>query len=736
MALSEEDAKTLIDERLRSRGWNLTDFSKIRKEVTLPSGERADYIFFIDGKAIAIIEAKQSLRDLVKGLHQAKNYVMNQVNMEALKNIVLIFSSEGTTFIKQNLRARTLPERLDVFPTPQELEEIFHPISDKLTLKYPLRKYQEIAVTQVISTIISGRDKFYIMMATASGKTAYVSTAIVAKLFDMGKIRRVLFMVDRDALAVQAVNNFKNALGEAYTIKRLTLNPDDRHADVLVSTVQMLSVGEKYELYPNDFFDLIILDECHRSYFGEWHTVVEHFRSGKKKAIIMGQTATPSDRETVNTDRYFGAPIFRYTYRQGVIDGYLADSIYYKYATNVDVYGVHELGFDFNPEDLGRAVDVPQRNMMIAEKFFEAIDYTNTGILKKALVFTASIQHANNLRYALIRKYNELSGFPLDDAAAERFIRAIHTGMPNPTSLTTDFQRIGSPIKIAVSIDMLSTGIDAPDIDVLVMARPTKSRVLYTQMKGRGTRKCVETEKEKFILIDFVDAWTIEENIITNELLEMEEERELELPVEEWERKVREVKRKPSEEITHREMVILDVPVWLEYSEVIEPNELDNIGKQIETQLSQSKIRSSFISRFEQAVFSWRYFKGSERISEKYLSAMGFDLNILREIYGEPNAEYDDFVQVALGNKRFPSPDERKRLTIKEWAKKKGLKDEAVEFLIILSDFKDRNPNISPSQFFQSEVVKRKGGLNKVDELFKGFKNLWKFYDEMMEERK
>lgn len=284
---------------------------------------------------------------------------------------------------------------------------------------------------------------------------------------------------------------------------------------------------------------------------------------------------------------------------------------------------------------------------------------------------------------------------------------------------------------------MLSTGIDAPDIDVLVMARPTKSRVLYAQMKGRGTRKCADTGKEKFTLIDFVDSWSIEEAIVTNELLEQEEE-EYEIRVPEEIKEPVVVKEKheiyrPEKEVQHREMVILDVPVWLVYSEVVEPQMLDDVGKQIEHQLKSAQDRFNATHRFEQAVLSWEYLKGNTEVDAEYLKAMGFELEALRQLYGEPQGGLKDFIEVALGKKRFPTPEERKRLGITEWAKKKGFGDDAVAFLLILRDFKNRNPDIGPEQFFKSEVVKRKGGLDKVRQVFNKIDNLWKLYDEMKE---
>jgi len=625
-----------------------------------------------------------------------------------------------------------LPERIDRFHTPEEFYGIVHPEIERIMIS--LRPYQKVALSQVISSLLSGREKMYIQMATGTGKTA-VAAAMIAKLLTMGKIKRVLFMVDRDSLATQTVNKLKEyGLGEYWEVKRLTVNPSDRFADILVSTVQMLAIGDKFTLYPDDFFDVIILDECHRSYFGDWHKVVEYFRKGDKKAVILGLTATPSDKETVNTDRYFGPPVFRYTYRQAVKDDILADTVYYKFQTNVDLYGIHELGFDFEPEDLGRAVDVPQRNELIAEKYFEVINFEKEKKLKKALVFAASIQHANNLRYAFIRKYNELMSYPPDDATAEDFIVAIHTGMSNAKDLIKEFQRINGRIKIAVSIDMLSTGIDAPDIEVLVMARPTKSKVLYAQMKGRGARKCEETEKDKFILIDFVDSWAIEEKVITNEILEREEETQYEeisekpLMVKE---KTGKYKVEIQREVRYREMVILDVPVWIEYSEVIEPQIIEHIAKQIQHQVRNASDRITLKSKFQQALIAWQYFRGDEPVSKEYLKAMGFDLETLRDIYGEPEAELKDFIDVALGRKSFPTPEERKRENLKKWlSKEKKVPEAGIEFVLIYVGFKNRNPELTLSQFMKSRVVDLRGGLVKIEEIFGSIEDFKSLADE------
>lgn len=630
--LKEREAEVLIEEHLRDQGWNLTDFSSLRRRYTLPSGEEADYAFLINGKPVAFLEAKRPGRSLEAALAQAKGYAQ-----QPGVAVTLTFSSDGKTFLRQNLAARTLPEKLFRLPSPVEFGEFFNPMSRELYAT--LRDYQKVAVSQVFASVTGGRAKMYLQMATASGKTV-TAAGIIAKLFSVGLMRKALFLVDRDALADQTVGKFKAHLGDNFKVRRLNGSSEDRFADILVATVQFLATNDKFRLYPSDFFQIVVLDECHRSYFGDWHEVVEHFRTGG--ATILGLTATPSDRETVNTDLYFGPPVFRYTYRQGVSDQTvprwqrLANCIHYKFQTNVDLSGVHDMGFDFEPEQLGRAVDVPKRNELIAEKSFEIVGYHKSEALPKTLVFAASIAHAVNLRHALIARFNALNDLPKSDARAEDFIVAIHNEMPHAKELIQEFQTVRpareraeliqramadglpSPIPlIAVSIDMLSTGIDAPDIDVLLMARPTKSKVLYVQMKGRGTRKCEETQKEYFKLIDFVDLARIEE-IVTNEtegiddIPESEERQGGEATESDGSRGL--VSEQGETEKEPQEMVIADVPVWMVSSEVIATETLKNLKAQIESQLRPLQDRAALKERFRQAVLSWRYIKGQDPI--------------------------------------------------------------------------------------------------------------------------
>jgi len=731
--ISETGAETLllVEEHLRKRGWNLNDFKVTRKHWREHlDGDEADHVFFIGGKIGAILEAKKPGKYLDAALEQAKRYAL-AYKKNTGNDVPLIFAGDGESFLRQNLKANTLPEIINQFPTPKEFQEFFQPQAE--ILLGTLRDYQCVAVSQVLAAVQAGRRRMYLQMATGTGKTI-TAAGIVAKLWSSGLLKRALFLVDRDALAAQTARAFNEQLGDNLSVRRATGDRDDRFADLLVTTVQHLAVGKKYERFPNDHFGVVFLDECHRSYFGDWHSALEHFSEGG--AHLIGLTATPSDKETQNTDRYFSdkgqyrGPIFRYFIRQGEKDGILAQCHHFKFFTNVDLYGVHDMGFDFEPDQLGRAVDVPRRNEMIAQKYFEVIGRREP---VKTIVFAASIRHAINLQYALITKYNELHHLPPTDPDAEKFIVAIHNEMPNARERIEEFQRINGDIKIAVGVGMLDTGIDAPDVEVILMARPTKSKILYVQMKGRGTRKCHETGKDFYKLVDFVDITRLEEQgeLVTNETPGIIDE-----PLEKEELAGRgRVGGKPSfeEELEppkYQEMIILDIPVTLESSEVFAPALLEDLRRQIESQLRKVISRESLRERFVQTVNSWRYFKSDVAVDSAFLATMGFDIHTLRDIYGEPDANLEDFVVVARGEADFDLL--RRRRVFERWALDKNLNKDQREFVMMIFDFRHANPDLTPEQVLRSQWFDYQGGLARVKTLFGSLKQLLALSDAAM----
>lgn len=736
--INEAEAEIFFEEHLRERGWDIADFTVTRKRFRdhLDS-EEADRVFLHEGKVVAILEAKKPGRDLWAALEQAKAYA-RAYKRNTGHDVPLLFASDGEKYLRQNLKANTLPERIPQLPTPAEFNELFRPQSD--VLLGDLRDYQRVAVSQVLAAVQAGRKRMYIQMATGTGKTI-TAAGIIAKLWSLGLVQRALFLVDRDALAAQTERAFRDQLGDSLTVRRATGDRDDRFADVLVTTVQHLAVHNKYETFPSDHFGLVFLDECHRSYYGDWHGVLEHFAQGG--AIRLGLTATPSDKETQSTDRYFcdrgqyQGPVYRYSIRQGEQDEILAQCRHFKFYTNVDLHGVHDMGFDFEPNQLGRAVDVPQRNAMIAEKYFEVIGRRDP---IKTIVFAAGIRHAVNLRYALIRQYNELHHLPPTDATAEKFVVTIHNEMRNARDLIEEFQRVGGDIQIAVGIGMLDTGIDAPDVEVILMARPTKSKILYVQMKGRGTRKCRETGKDFYKLVDFVDIARLEEGeeIVTNETPGVIEE-----PIEQEEETIIDRERgegrggdepptggEEPEQPEPQAMIILDVPVTLESSEVLAPALLEDLRRQIESHLRKVISRDGLRERFVQTVYSWRYFKGGTPMDHSFLATMGFDVHTLRDLYGEPEADIEDFVTVALGEADFDLL--RRRRVFERWALDKDLNREQRQLVQMLCDFRHANLDLTPEQLLRSQWLDGQGGVARVKALFGSLKELLALADDAM----
>ncbi|WP_321504318.1 DEAD/DEAH box helicase family protein [uncultured Methanoregula sp.] len=746
---NEDEAEILIEEHLRDQGWNITDLTVTRKRWRENlDGEEADRIFFHEDKIVAILEAKKPGKDLWAALEQAKKYARTYKKNTG-NEVSLIFASEGVTFLRQNLKANTLPEKITHFPTPVEFGEFFHP--QALELNGTLRDYQRVAVSQVVGGVQSGRHRMYLQMATGTGKTI-TAAGVIAKLWSIGRVRRSLFLVDRDALAVQTVKKFKTYLGDNFKIDRATGSKEDKHRDILVTTIQHLAAREKYLTYEPDHFDLVVLDECHRSYFGDWYGVLEHFSKGG--AILLGLTATPADKETVNTDRFFTdpgqylGPIYRYTILQGETNPdvpeweRLAICIHHKFHTNVDLEGVHDMGFDFEPEQLGRAVDVPQRNRLIAEKYFGDIIGARQPV--KTMVFAASIAHAKNLRYALIEEYNRRNNLPPNDAAAEKFIVAVHNEMSGAQGLIEEFQKITEyderkaiieqahkdnnmeprPI-VLIGVGMLDTGIDAPDVDVLLMARPTKSKVLYVQMKGRGTRKCQETGKNIYNLVDFVDITHLEPAITNNtpgivdEPIEQEEE---ELIEHERSGDHDDDKTGKGKTGSQQEMIIADVPVHLVFTETISPAILEELRRQIESQLKGGLEQDNLKHRFVQSIQCWRYFKGSTSPDRAFLGTMGFDLSILRDLYGEPDATFEDFVEVACGESDFDTLNQRR--DFEKWALGKDLNMEQREMIMMVCDFKRANPDITTEQILRSQWLDQAGGIMRIKSLFGGIDKL------------
>jgi|GEM_PF-514550 len=663
------DIEPLIQDELCSRSWEFTTWETTREL----SGEDLDWlsaerIFLLDHRVAAIMETKTPGAGLPSALERAVYYSLSY--QERTGNIApLAVVRDQGQYSCLDIRANAVPLNLSRFPTPRQLYESLHPETEEF--QGTLRCYQRDAVSQILLCVFSGRRRMYLQMAGGTGKTITAAAAI-ARLHSAGLIQKSLFLVDRDALADQAVKKLTDHLVGRFNIGRAEGAEKDKDYDILVSTVQHLATGLRYSGYDPSHFDLIIIDECHRSYFGAWLPALDHFSEGG--AILIGLTATPSDRETLSTDAFFTdegqypGPIFRYTTSQGETNpevlewDRLAPCEHHAIYTDVDLEKVEELGFDFEPDQLGKAVNVPQRNQLVAQTYFETV--LENGYPVKTIAFASSIAHAKDLTRALIEEYNRRNNLPLDHPGAEKFIMAVHHETPNALTIIEQFQEImdsserkaiidqamrnpdmGSRSIVLVGVGMLDTGIDVPDLEVLLMARPTMSKILYAQMKGRGARKCRATEKASYKLIDFIDLHSMR-YVVTNDTLLREHETIFGMGVAaQGEEQVRKAEGLFVRQGHTKTLVYIPAPN--SFLELASPEFFGALHRRLEGQLKRRLAKELLRFRFAHALLIWRYLQGSHTIDGVFLTATGFDLMSLQELYGMPGGTLEDIVSLA-----------------------------------------------------------------------------------------
>ena len=412
----------------------------------------------------------------------------------------------------------------------------------------PLRDYQIDAVRAAERAIAGGKRTALLAMATGTGKTR-TAIGLVYRLVKSGRFRRVLFLVDRTALGEQAGNAFKDvpieqlqSFTEIYDVKELgdlDLDPDTR---VHIATVQSLMMRLLYpaegdEPIPVDTYDCIVVDECHRGYnldremtdaeldlrseadyISKYRRVIEHF-----DAVKIGLTATPA----LHTTEIFGEPVFDYSYRRAVIDGWLIDhDPPLRISTRLAREGIHwatgetvplfdpALGqielfrtpdeLDFEVEHFNRQVITESFNRVVCDELAKHIDPDLPG---KTLVFCATDQHADMVVHLLKAAFEDRYGSLDDDAVVK-----ITAAADRPLQLIRRYKNEHDP-RVAVTVDLLTTGIDVPEITNLVFMRRVRSRILYEQMLGRATRRCDEIGKESFRIFDAVDLYAILENV-------------------------------------------------------------------------------------------------------------------------------------------------------------------------------------------------------------------------------
>jgi type I restriction enzyme, R subunit len=531
MSRSEAQARTeIIDSALGSAGWEFDTEVLIGPGRVSLAGQstyegsqelRADYILRMGRMPLAVLEVKAGEIDAAEGVQQGSRYA-NRLGLRfsILSNGRQWLVTDNETGEYENLDAcpysHNILDRYGLNIKWNEWQESFNSgwYEDGLTQKR-VRPYQEMAIFEALRRFSGGKKRVLLLMATGTGKTFTVAQ-LVWKLMKGGNLKRkhVLFLTDRNNLkdqAFRAFNAFSN--DERVSIDKDAIRRGEHTiGKVFFANYQNLDEeldGKKlYEHYDTDFFDLVIIDECHRSAFGDWFGILEHFQS----AYQLGLTATPreldqsgrslSDGEKRrDTYEYFGEPVYTYSLRKAIEDGYLVPCLLEERITNLDEEGyTGPDGKVYTTSSFEREIRIPERTRMVAEDLWQTLVRYELQD-EKTIVFCVDDIHAAYM----VQELNRISGDP--DYAARITRSARHS-----RELEKNFAVIGrSRPRVAVTVDLLTTGYDAPDVKNIVFVRPIKSSILYKQMKGRGTRLCGDIDKRYFTIFDYSGATRLED---------------------------------------------------------------------------------------------------------------------------------------------------------------------------------------------------------------------------------
>ncbi|MEX0910094.1 MAG: DEAD/DEAH box helicase family protein [Candidatus Paceibacterota bacterium] len=531
MAYSEEDIRAkLIDPAIQKAGWGE---AQIRREVPFTAGrinvrgktvsrgskKRADYIlYYKNNLPIAVIEAKDGNHTPSDGIQQALGYG------ESL-DIPFVYSSNGDGFVEHD-RLKTTGEKevtlsIDSFPSPEDLYKRYKeykkltPEIEEAVLQdyyeglsaHPPRYFQQVAINRTVEAVARGQNRILLVMATGTGKT-YTAFQIIYRLWKSRKKKRILFLVDRTALASQTMQGDFRHFGDKMTKieKRIT----DPAYEVYVALYQGLTGHEEqnkiFKQFSPDFFDLVVVDECHRGSAKEnsvWREILEYY----SYATQIGLTATPKETKDISTEEYFGESIYTYSLKQGIEDGFLAPYKVMRYILDKDIeWRPNELVRDqhgnpiedrvYNVSDYDRNIVIKNRTKLVAQKITEFLKDTDR--MQKAIIFCVDIDHAERVREELANQNPDLV------ARNHRYVMRITGDNEAGKNEIENFINPESPYPTLVTTSkLLTTGVDAQTCKLIVLDAPINSMTEFKQIIGRGTRINEDYGKYYFNIMDF-----------------------------------------------------------------------------------------------------------------------------------------------------------------------------------------------------------------------------------------
>ena len=534
--MSEQDIRSkFITPAIVEGGWDL--LTQIREEVTFTQGKvivrgklvsrgkakRADYILYYKPKIpIAVIEAKDNNHTVGAGMQQALEY-------GAMLDVPFVYSSNGDGFLEHDRTKSTgkieneMP--LESFPSPENLWQryrIFKGIDDKVndvvnqeyhddgSGKTP-RYYQQIAINRTIEAIAKGENRILLVMATGTGKT-YTAFQIIWRLWKSRTKKRILFLADRNILVDQTRTNDFKPFGSAMT--KISKRQVDKSYEIYLSLYQAVTGSEEekniYKQFSPNFFDLVVIDECHRGSAdaeSAWREILTYFSS----ATHIGLTATPKETRHVSNIHYFGEPLYTYSLKQGIEDGFLAPYKVVRIDFDKDLTGwrpekgkVDKYGYEiedriFNQKDFDKNLVLEKRTELAAKKVSEFLKATNR--YDKTIIFCENIDHAERMRQELVNENSDL--VKKDRRYVMRITGDSIEGKNELYNFTDPESR--HPV-IATTSKLMSTGVDSQTAKLIVLDQSIQSMVEFKQIIGRGTRINEDFNKYYFTIMDFKKA--------------------------------------------------------------------------------------------------------------------------------------------------------------------------------------------------------------------------------------
>ncbi|MGA2308185.1 MAG: DEAD/DEAH box helicase family protein [Candidatus Bathyarchaeia archaeon] len=719
-------------------------------------GKKADYILrYRPDFTIAVIEAKAAFKKPGDGLQQAMDYA-------EILGLKFAYSTNGHAAVehdyttgKQNI--------LDDFPSPEELwarlekkiglteekdiRDFLFPFYRGTGAMSP-RYYQEIAINRTVEAVVKGKKRILICMATGTGKT-FVAFQIIWKLWKTGRIKKVLYLADMNILADQAKDRTFFPFGDAlHKIQKRSV----KSREIYFGLYQAIGENEQgaaiYKEYSPDYFDLIVVDECHRGSArddSKWRRILEYFNA----AYQIGMTATPKRDDNVDTYGYFGNPIYTYSLKQGIEDGFLAPYRVIRVVPSVDAAGwvpnqgqLDRFGREvpygmYETKDFERVVSLLLRTEAVAKHLTEYLKKTDR--FAKTMVFCVDQEHAEDMRLALNNANNDLTvKYP------HYVARVVSDEGKYGRKFLGDFQdpEKKTPVILTTS-QMLTTGVDAPTCRNVVLFKPINSMVQFKQIIGRGTRLFPDKDKLWFTIIDYAGATRLFTDpdfdgfpeFMTQE--EMDAQGNQTKPPEVIEDNTEPAEEEPEaagpEEVEPRKLYVDDVPVEIAHEVVYQ---LDPDGHRLRTwkftDYTRDKVRELYPSANELRA-RWTKTEEREHIIEE-LEKRGISLQQLADVTGQPDADpFDLLMNVAFN---APLRTRRERADYVRNRKKRYFETFSPNareiIMMLLEKYTDYGvTQLTDPNILQIPPISQKGSPSEIAKLFGGIEKLRKVLSDL-----